>query len=204
MTKIDVMLDLETLGVTDSAQVIQISAVAFHLEKPPATVSDLSRTFDVILDLSMINEDNTVTLEVNTLQFWLSSEENAKVFRNLTSADTGRGEERMVHDFWEFLQTLQEEYEDVYLWGNGILFDNKKIEALFSKYNLASPIKYSNHRDVRTIVELASAKKQVTVSEYRLAHDPGLEKHNALQDALHQVMYVTEAYQDLVGGKRRL
>lgn len=191
---IDVMLDIETLGVSDDSQVIQISAGAFHLEEPVNSIEDMG-TFDVVLDLSTLG--GTLSIEQGTLSFWTGDPENAKVLHRMLQEDTGVTEGIMVKKFHEWLKKLSKAYEDVRVWGNGIIFDNVKVENLFKKYDLVSPIRFYNHRDVRTIVELVAIKNDTTVAEYRRKFEEGIEKHNAIHDVLYQARYVTSAYAEL-------
>lgn len=192
---IDVMVDLETLGVEDGAQVIQISAGAFHLHRIVQDMDDMI-IFDKVMDLSTLGK--YLTLEQGTLGFWLSSSENAQVLNNMLRVDNGVTEEIMVRKFHQWLSDMCSVYDEVRLWGNGIIFDNVKVEALFKKYGLTPPIAFYNHRDVRTIVELASDKVGVSVKAYRERFDEGIEKHNAIHDVLYQARYVTSAFRDLM------
>lgn len=201
-TYIDVMLDIETLGVADDAQVIQISAGAFDLETIVTELSDM-KTFDCVLDLSTLGD--TLTVEQGTLKFWTSDTSNATVLHRMLTNDNGVTEKIMVEKLHKWLLDLIANHEsckltlaEIRLWGNGIIFDNVKIENLFKKYGLQSPVKFYNHRDVRTIVELVANKKNTTVAEYRDQFSEGIEKHNAIHDVLYQARYVTHAYKDLM------
>lgn len=201
-TYIDVMLDIETLGVADDAQVIQISAGAFDLESTVSELSDM-KTFDCVLDLSTLGD--TITVEQGTLKFWTSDTSNASVLYRMLTNDNGVTEQIMVEKFHKWLLYLIDSYEfrrltlvEIRLWGNGIIFDNVKVENLFKKYGLESPIKFYNHRDVRTIVELVADKLHTDVDTYRGQYAYGIEKHNAIHDVLYQARYVTHAYQDLM------
>lgn len=196
---IDIMLDIETLGIEDDAQVIQISAGAFHLEKLTKNKEDIN-IFNMVLDLSTLGDK--LSVEQGTLEFWTSSPDNAKVLNRMLRVDNGITERIMVTRFCQWLENFASEYEEVRLWGNGIIFDNVKIDNLFKKYDIASPIQFYNHRDVRTIVELASYSTGLSVNEYRDRFSEDIEKHNAVDDVLYQIRYVTSAYQDLVDEPR--
>ena len=200
---VDVMLDVETLGISDNAQVIQISAGEFRLDDVVTSLDDME-TFDCILDLSTLGD--TLTVEQGTLAFWTANGDNANVLNRMLNNNNGITEQIMVEKFHKWLSALvwSNAYDDlvikseIRLWGNGIIFDNVKIENLFKKYGLQSPVKFYNHRDVRTIVELVADKLHTDVDTYRGQYAYGIEKHNAIHDVLYQARYVTHAYQDLM------
>ena len=186
---IDVMLDIETLGVENGAQVIQIAAVGFKLGE------EFERgkypSINSMLDISTVGDK--LELELGTLKFWTANADHAQTFNKLLSVNTGCTEEKMVHDIHEFLSMLERKYEQVRVWGNGIIFDNVKVENLFSKYEIYSPIKHYNHRDVRTIMDLASIKSGLTLAELRDQFKDGIERHDALDDCIYQIFYVNHA-----------
>ncbi len=193
---IDVMVDIETLGIEEDAQVIQISAGAFHLDEVIRKLGDFKSTFDFVLDLSTLGDK--LSMELGTLQFWTSDSDNARVLHKLISEDSGITEEILVRKLHTWLTDLLKDYSEIKLWGNGIIFDNVKVEALFKKYGLKSPILFYNHRDVRTILELGADKLGEDVISFRNEYAEGIEKHNAIHDVLYQARYVTEAYSVLL------
>lgn len=189
---IDVMLDVETLGIADDAQVIQISAGAFHLDEVVRELGDFKSTFNFVLDLSTLGDK--LSMELGTLQFWTSDSDNARVLHKLISEESGISEEILVRKLHTWFTDLLKDYSEIKLWGNGIIFDNVKIEALFKKYGLKSPIMFYNHRDVRTILELGADKLGEDINSFRNDYADGIEKHNAIHDVLYQTRYVTGAY----------
>lgn len=193
---VEVMLDIETLGTGKDAQIIQIGAGAFRLDKRVVTMDDFLDVFEITLDLHTVDSP---VIDVDTLIFWTKEPENAETFNKLLDQHTGITEEQMALDFHNWLTQLQAQFGKVTLWGNGIIFDNVKIEALFEKHGLVSPIKYSMHGDVRTITRTACDKLGMSLDEFRGMYADGIEKHNALADVLYQARYVTRAYEELAG-----
>ena len=81
----------------------------------------------------------------------------------------------------------------VQVWGNGATFDNVLLRNSYEKTMIACPWRYRNDRDVRTIVELGKAVG--CTPRYEIPFE-GAE-HNALDDALHQIKYVSIIWQKL-------
>lgn len=77
----------------------------------------------------------------------------------------------------------------LYLWGNGILFDNKIFKDKLDKYDLGDyPISYKNDRDLRTLIEDAREIKNMSITEfYSLVDKTKYKSHDALQDCLYEL-----------------
>ncbi|MDE9484396.1 3'-5' exonuclease, partial [Xenorhabdus bovienii] len=80
-------------------------------------------------------------------------------------------------------------------WGNGSSFDNVILRNFYERANYRVPWRWYADRDVRTIVQLGRD----------IGYDPKTdmpftgERHNALDDAIHQAQYVSAIYQKLMG-----
>lgn len=189
MTRIDIMVDIETLGTEVDSTIIQIAGVAFDIEK-----GDSVAEFNSIADISK-NNDNNITGD--TLKWWLDTD--AKLFNYLLTKGTGSSKE-LLEEFYNWLKELVTEYgqDNVYFWGNGILFDNKMIEYQLKSIGLDYPIHYKNDRDVRTLVDIAGRK--VGISEKGVKerfNNDFLQTHNALDDVIYQISLVSTLYKEL-------
>lgn len=186
MTKtIDVLVDLETMGISNDAPVIQISAVAFNLGIKGYA------TFNRKVNLGSVGNINVDGL---TLGFWLQTSEQTEQLKTYFD-DRNAQPSEMWKQFYKWLMDVSahQSYE-IRLWGNGILFDNAKV-----KYNLGDkyPVKYSNDRDVRTIVQLGADKLGISIRELRESV-PNEHKHDALSDAIWEMTYIQKAYKALM------
>lgn len=193
--RIDVMVDLETLGTGIDAVVFQIAAAGFDIE----TGKTLSE-FNEFADISKLEKEDG-TIDGGTLKWWLSTnKELFSVLINQGDAITARG---IFEEFHKWLLKLQNDYERVYLWGNGILFDNAIIRHKLENYGLGYPIFFRNDRDVRTIFELAQINTGETAQEmYDRIYNKELVAHDALNDVINQITLVTECYKILTEGSR--
>ncbi len=184
----DIMVDIETLGTSTDATIFQISAISFDI-KTGVYYSAFNKVANI--------EDNCyLRADGSTLKWWLNT--NKELLSELLNSGTGSTEE-LLEDFYEWLKSQSEDMKDVYLWGNGILFDNKMIQCQLEDEGLGYPIFYKNDRDVRTIVELASMKLGISEKELKdQFNDESLVVHNALDDVKYQIELVVGCYSALI------
>lgn len=189
--RIDVMVDIETLGTNSDSTVIQIAAMAFDI-----ITGETKDTFEVIADIS--KNEFPISVTGRTIQWWLNT--NSGLFKKLIMNGSVSSEE-MVFQFHQWLKVLQVRYgeKNVYLWGNGILFDNKMIAHQMELVGLNYPVFYRNDRDVRTIVDLAGAKSGLSEKELKAKfNDDSLVAHNAFDDVIYQISLVSGCYNMLI------
>ena len=168
-----VMIDLETIGNDIDGIFTTIGACTFD----PVT-GDIGKTFYTHVNWeSAVEAGRTITPD--TVKWWMGQPEEARkeiVQDGLPLADA---------------LTLLKSWlpEEAVVWGNGPLFDIAKLEHAFGYYNI--PWKFYNVRCVRTICDLA--KGRVSREDIPFNGD----KHNALDDAVHQAKYVSAMWQAL-------
>lgn len=183
----DIMVDIETLGNQTGSTIFQIAAVAFDI-KTGKTIA----TFNKIAD---IEKNMFVHVTGSTIKWWLNT--NKELLTDLLNKGKGSSEE-LLGDFHKWL-TSDNLQGDIYLWGNGILFDNKMIQYQFEEEGLNYPIFYRNDRDVRTIVDLAGAKLGLTERELKEKYrDSSLVEHDAFDDVKYQIQLVVGCYNELI------
>ena len=201
--RIDVVVDLETLGRSADALIFQIGAIAFDIE-----TGQILSEFNEIADLS---DSKDLLIEGNTLLWWLKTDSN--LLNRLLNNPTEKGltPKNLLFYFESWIAHLNENInnelgnKNVYLWGNGILFDNAKLKHQLTNIdkNCVSeenyPIYYRNDRDIRTLVESAMLKTGKTRDEI---YDP-LKKedetlHDALDDCRFEVRLINYCYNALL------
>lgn len=188
--RIDVMVDIETLGNKSDSTIFQISASGFDI-----TTGLSINSFNGIAD---IEQNKTMNVTGDTLKWWLNTD--ADLLKKLLNKGEGSSED-LLRQFQKWLLHMVENNE-VYLWGNGILFDNNLIRTQFEVLGMVYPIFFRNDRDVRTIVELAAMKTGRTEKEIKADYnDPSLTAHNAMDDVYYQIALVSGCYDIIVGGK---
>ena len=186
--RLDLMLDIETLGTENNTTVIQLSSVAFDI-----TNGDIISEFNEFVDIGQTKELNVTG---STVKWWLKTDVN--LFKELIEKGNISEVEAFSRFYW-WIKELQETYS-VYIWGNGLLFDCAIVKTKLIQYGFTYPISYKNDRDVRTIVDLYCAKKGITEKQFKDIHkSDDLVAHNGLDDCKFQIKFVVEAYRDLVG-----
>lgn len=184
----DIMVDIETLGTSADATIFQISAISFDIK-----TGTYYSTFNKIAN---IEDNHSLKVDGSTLKWWLNT--NKELLSELLNSGKGSSED-LLEEFYGWLKSQSEDMKDVYLWGNGILFDNKMIQCQLEDEGWDYPIFYKNDRDVRTIVDLASVKLGISEKELKQKYeDNSLVEHNALDDVKYQINLVVGCYNELI------
>lgn len=182
--RVDIMTDLETLGTCADSTVFQISAIAFDI-----TTGEHLDTFNTFIDIDF----ETIKASGATLKWWLNT--NPELFKTLLCNSEALLGKTAFANFRTWITQQQGDWKDIYLWGNGILFDNNMIHTQMTKYGLSYPIFYRNDRDVRTILELAALK--IACPEEHLKNMCRQEQemlHNAFDDCAFQIRLVCKCF----------
>jgi hypothetical protein len=167
----DVMLDLETMGTTNSAAIVSIGAVVFD-EKM------IGQTFYARVSLADAMKHGG-EVEGSTIMWWLRQSDAARQ----TLQDSPQPLAVALTGFNAWLQDLSLEAGGMLrLWGNGAMFDNVIIESAYRRLDLEPAWTYKAHRCFRTL------KNMFPVD---LPAFDGAE-HNALDDAIYQAKWVHE------------
>ncbi|MBL5899777.1 3'-5' exoribonuclease [Lelliottia amnigena] len=179
------MLDLETMGNKALAPIVSIGAVFFD----PATGETGGEFYQVVsLESSMYFGAKP---DAGTILWWLKQSPEA---RSAILVDDAIGLVEALENFDGFIaENAANGSESVQLWGNGSSFDCTILESAFELADTYFPIKHWNYRDVRTVVELGKAVGLNARYDIPFAGD----RHNALDDARHQVKYVSAIWQRL-------
>jgi inhibitor of KinA sporulation pathway (predicted exonuclease) len=180
--RIDIMTDIETLGTKENVAIIQLSAKAFDIHT--GTIID---TFNEFVDL---NNADGLKIDGATLLWWLK-EDRRDLLAEILSMESKKSLKHVLHNFVTWIKDLRCENKKKYLWGNGILFDNRIIQQACFEHGLDYPIFYRNDRDMRTLFEMACWKLNTTEEELKKQfEDETLVKHNALDDCQYQINVV--------------
>lgn len=187
------MVDIETLGNKEDSTIIQIASIAFDIN----TGEHIAK-FNRIADISK-NNSYEMNVTGDTLKWWLRTDK--ELLSKLL--DEGEGASReLLEEFYQYLIGLSQ-IGELYLWGNGILFDNAMIRHQLEFIGLDYPIFFRNDRDVRTLVDLASVKLDLSASLLRdECYNDELKAHDAFNDVINQINLVVNCYRELTGGNK--
>lgn len=188
--RLDVMTDIETLGTNSDSTIIQISAIAFDIK----TGEHISK-FNQIVDIT--KNERPLKVTGRTIKWWLNT--NKELFAELINSGE-HSSEQVLRNFYDWVTGLAPlaQINNVYLWGNGILFDNKMIQHQLESIGLSYPIFFRNDRDLRTLVELTSFKLGIGEKELKSRYeDDSLVAHNAFDDVVYQINLAVGCYKEL-------
>ena len=137
---VHVVLDLETMGNTQSAAIVAIGAVACTVEQ-----GIFSQFYtEVSLASSVIHG---LTIDVSTVLWWLAQGEAARaIFQHNHKAPLL---EAAIDDFDHWFP--KSEKRGILVWGNGADFDNAILRNAYEATNRELPWMYYNNRCLRTL-----------------------------------------------------
>lgn len=166
MNKIDVMIDLETLGLTPGCVILAIGALPFNQYHELGYYTKVSKLLAV---------EEGFTVDKNTQAWWDTQSQEA---RDESFSGTLYTAEALL-GLTEYFKGLIQKHPDseIVVWGNAASFDIKMLEYAYKHLGIPVPWKYYNEMCFRTLKNLM---KCVPAPEFI-----GL-KHSALADAIHQ------------------
>ncbi|HAW3623403.1 TPA: exonuclease [Escherichia coli] len=174
------MIDLETMGKNPDAPINALAGKFFD----PAT-GEMGPEFSKTIDL----ETAGGVIDRDTIKWWLkqSREAQSAILTDEIPLDDALLQLR------EFIDENSGEFF-VQVWGNGANFDNVILRRSYERQGIPCPWRYTNVRDVRTMVALGlvmdfDARSVITFEG---------ERHNALHDARYQAKYVSAIWQKLI------
>lgn len=162
MTKYtDLMIDLETLGNTSNAAVVQIGAAAFNRND-----GSVSEPFSVKVDAH-----SKSTMDQSTIVWWMGQSEEARksVF-----------EGERIHPaagLCKLNKFIEDSFDEVIgyrIWSKPSTFDIVILENLYKNCDMQQPWVHWCTRDLRTLIEAAKLSRGEETLP-RIAHDAGYD-----------------------------
>lgn len=179
-TRENCMIDIETLGTFMNAPVVTIGACFFD----PMT-GEIGDKFYERIDL--VDAMRFGRADPETLRWWLKQDAAAQA----ELAKPGRKAADVLNDLTAFYRKSN----DGKVWGNGPSFDITLLDYQYDRVlTQKAPWKFWNVRDVRTVVQLAEGLVKKPAEFTR-----GGTAHNALDDCIFQVGYVSKMWRALRG-----
>ncbi|MDT3720320.1 3'-5' exonuclease [Pseudomonas oryzihabitans] len=174
MSRVDVVIDLETMGTSPRAAIVALGAVALHAEFPRP------REYYGRVDLADSVAQGGV-FDAETVQWWMQQSEEARHELVGSLAQPLHAELRTL-SLW--LEGLELNYGDLFIWGNSPAFDCTILGSAYDSVGLSRPWHFRQERDLRTLLDL-----------YPEAADIEFEgvKHHAMHDARHEARMLAKA-----------
>ena len=169
-----IVIDLETRSTKPHAIVASIGAVAIGPD-----LQLLSSEFHIPLAQNLQYPRHE---DPDTMRWWAEQSREAR-FASITAAQTVLPGQAL-RDFAAWVNSVADP-KKVKVWGNGSVFDNVILRSLYDTFNQSPPWEWFYDRDMRTILELYPAAKDV--GEF-----VGV-KHIAVDDARHEAKQLAKA-----------
>jgi DNA polymerase III epsilon subunit-like protein len=165
----NITFDLETLGNSSYAPIVQIGAVKFTSD------GNIIDQFCKHIKLTSLKRYESLVLDYETLAWWFSQDDKAikSVFCNPDAVDL-----RLA--LLEFSKWIGKASEYVY-WSHAT-FDPPILDNNAQSVGLNKIIPHRNHRDIRTLIHFVG---EIEVERLGI-------HHNALDDALYQATYISK------------
>ena len=179
-TKRNIMGDIETLGTRPNAPILSVGFCFFD----PMT-GEIGEKFYRRIDIASAMQFGAADPE--TIRWWMGQSDDAR------KEIRGKGEP--LADVLRDLKTFYNRGNDAAFWSNGPSFDAVILEYAYHRcLSENAPWPFWNVRDVRTVVQLAEG-----LVKKPAAFMKGGTAHNALDDCIFQVGYVSKMWQALRG-----
>lgn len=173
------MIDVETLGTSVNAPIIQIGAVYFNAVEGP-----LGDEFARNIDIDSVLQHGFLP-DGGTIRWWLEQEYDARMSLKYPEPEPLI---EVLQAFNKFIEPAER------LWCHAT-FDWPLVANHFYVVGLRPDFKFSRVRDCRTILELAD----LNLEDFK--REEGIH-HNALDDAKFQARYTAEGLRRLTGSYR--
>jgi hypothetical protein len=176
----DLMIDLEALsGNHTNPVILSIGAVAFDLRNIESVNELRERSFYVNVNGHSC-ENVGLQMDCRTFYWWLEQSREAQeaILKDRTP----------IRDALKLLANFYNKYNCGNVWANPASYDLTALCEAWKATDGHIPWKMNSMLDCRTAWRLLGSKKPVDI--------PGLVKHNALDDAIRQVINLQMALAD--------
>jgi exodeoxyribonuclease VIII len=169
---INIVLDLETLGTSEDAAILQIGCCIpefDHIHIPTGISHEFEST--ISYDVALASEFNK---DRDTLSWW--EQQDTKARKHVFSGQDSYSDAFDHFRFW--LDSIRANGADVAVWGNGSDFDNRLLAYSLNSMGYHGVWNFRNNRDLRTIKALFPVT--------HLSSETDGIKHTALADARYE------------------
>lgn len=163
-----VMVDLETMGTAAGSPIISLGAAVF-------TANSLVDTFYIDISLQS-NFDLGRYPDAATVLWWMQQSDSAR-----DSISKAKDAVTLAEGM-EAFKVFCAQHDVKYMWGNGATFDNTIIASSCRDAKVDYPISFRGDMCFRTV---KNSYPHLDIEFQGTAH-------NAVDDAVHQVMYLME------------
>lgn len=167
-----ISFDLETLGNSSNAPIIQIGAAVFSVK------DGIIDTFQRNVKWESLSKYG-FSMDYSTVKWWMNQEEVAR--KSVLQENGTKDIKTVLKDFSHWV------LRDTHAWSHAT-FDPPILKNAYSTVGIDCPIHYRNFLDIRTLNLIAG---KVEIEREGVAH-------SALDDAIHQAKYISLMLKKLV------
>ncbi len=179
----ELMIDLETMGVSPNGAIVAIGAAFFNME-----TGEVGSTFDIPVNLES-SQELGMEIHASTVLWWFRQSTEAIALWNTDKALTLP---RALEEFIGWYE--RNSFTKTGVWANAPTFDLDIMRTAFRLAGMGAPWHFKQERCVRTLVQMS---RDVGFNP-RAAEQKGVE-HGALDDCLHQIEYCCAAWRAIRG-----
>jgi hypothetical protein len=183
----DLMLDIETLGSRANTVVLSVGAAVFYLQEPysEATLEESIPPDDRFYAVLDLKPQAGRSVDLDAVKFWFQQSDAAR----LAQLKDPIHPVTALAEYEKFCKKHKVERG----WANGATFDHVIMEDLHKHFQKRNPIHFKNQICMRTIRRLCQAYDTFPDME----SIEGLVEHNALDDCLRQIVWLSKALRHL-------
>lgn len=172
----ELMLDLETMGNTPQAPIVQIGAAYFKMST--GEVGD-----SMLINVHLADAiKHGAKPDGSTIMWWLGQEKEAQ--QTLSDKDI-----KMYREFNALVQFNKFVKKATRVWSHAT-FDFVIVNEAFRRRGIKSNMHYREARDIRTLTGLIPKEDRKELEREGI-------HHNALDDVMYQIKYCHAAYQTI-------
>lgn len=164
--------DLETLGNSVEAPIIQIGAVEFDDDGKP--ISQFLET----INIEHIPMDN-FTYDMRNIKWWFSQGQEA--IKSVILAENSKTMKKVFSMFRDYTDSVYKSNDSISIWSHAT-FDPPILDRNFRKIGVRNPFRYKDHKDIRTLHLLKGSVDVKRIGTH----------HNALDDCMTQALYISK------------
>ena len=171
----DLMVDIETLGVSNNSVILSLAAVEFN-----KSTGETGKKFYKKISIESCLEAGLV-IDADTLQWWMEKP-------NKVRAELFKGSihlQRVLELFNSFMAG-----KNYKVWANSPAFDLVLLKSAYKSCKMKEPWHFRDEMDVRTLDNLLPKVRKNTSFKG--------DKHNALDDCYHQIKYLSSIFRELL------
>lgn len=172
----DVMVDIETLGISPESVILSIAAVRFE---PFEVTKDLGslEAIQILIDVDTQVDNYKRMIDDSTVEWWTKQDAAVKevIFSESGRVDLPEALKQLSKFCWNKMGRL---------WAQGPSFDCVLLEHAYRQTGVPRPWQYYQVRDSRTLLDLVEVKQESVT-------------HDSIEDCRRQISGVQQALNKL-------